>query len=385
MKKFDVIVAGYLCIDLIPNFKSDNSVTNLSHLLVPGRLIEIEGLNYCLGGTVANTGLALKKFNKRVFLNGLIGNDFIGKIILDRFVSYELSEGINITEQAGTALCIVLAPPGIDRIFLESPGCSMVFDTSHINYDAISQTQIFHFGYPPLLKQFYQNNGFQLHTLFSNVHEMGVVTSLDFSLPDQEAESGKVNWPIILKSTLPFTDIFTPSLEEALQIMMPTTYAYLKSTSGNAEFIDRVTIDLIRLLGKKIIDCGVKILLLKMGHRGVYLLTGDISSINVKLDSKLSIDDWNNCEFWCKAYKADELRFRNAAGAGDTAIAAFLAAILEGKSPKASLMYAAIAGRNKLYCHDIYSELDDWQTMGRQIVEEQVEINSFHLYPIKSI
>ena len=134
----------------------------------------------------------MKKFNKNVFLNGLVGDDFIGKIAIEWFDKYDLSEGIRTTDKAGTAFSIVIAPPGIDRIFLESPGCNQIFDTSFINFDAISQSRLFHFGYPPLLKQFYQNNGSQLVDLFSKIQKMGVVTSLDFSLPDPESESGKI-------------------------------------------------------------------------------------------------------------------------------------------------------------------------------------------------
>ena len=137
----------------------------------------------------------MKKFNKNVFLNGLVGDDFIGKIAIEWLDKYNLSEGIRITDKAGTAFSIVIAPPGIDRIFLESPGCNQIFDTSFINFDAISQSRLFHFGYPPLLKQFYQDNGSQLVDLFSKIQKMGVVTSLDFSLPDTESESGKIDWP----------------------------------------------------------------------------------------------------------------------------------------------------------------------------------------------
>jgi sugar/nucleoside kinase (ribokinase family) len=225
VKKYDVVVAGYLCIDLFPVFRGDNTVSSISNLLVPGRLIEIDGLNFVPGGVVANTGLALKKFNKKVFLNGLTGDDFIGKIARGWFADYDLSEGIKTVEKEGTALSIVLAPPGIDRIFLESPGCSRVFDNTYINWEAVSRSRIFHFGYPPLLKRYYIDGGSELRTLLSEINKMSVVTSLDFSLPDPETESGKVDWPEIMKSILPVTDIFVPSIEEALQAMLPAKYA----------------------------------------------------------------------------------------------------------------------------------------------------------------
>ena len=366
MKKYDAVIAGYTCVDLIPDFMKTDSVANFSSLFRPGKLIEIDGIDFVLGGVVANTGLAMKKFDKKVFLHGLVGDDFMGKIVIEWFEKYNVSEGIQVTTEAGTAFSIVLAPPGVDRMFLESPGCNQIFDTSFINFDIISQSRLYHFGYPPLLKQFLQNDGSQLVELFSKIQDLGVVTSLDFSLPDTETESGKANWPKIMKSVLPFTDIFVPSLEEALQIMLPEKYAEMQAICEGNDILDFIPIELIRLLGKTIIDSGVKILLLKMGHRGVYLLTADVSSLNAN-GYKLDEESWNKNELWCETFKAEPSKIINATGAGDTAIAAFLTAILDGETAESSLKYAALAGRNNLYCHNIYEELPVWNVMTDEI------------------
>lgn len=356
MKKYDAVIAGYTCVDMIPDFKRIQSVTNLSDLFIPGKLIEIDGMSFVLGGVVPNTGLAMKKFGMDVFLNGLVGDDLLGEIAREWLDKYNLSEGMQTSGKSGTAFSIVIAPPGIDRIFLESPGCNQIFDTEFINFEAVSQSRLFHFGYPPLLKQFYRDNGSQLRDLFSRIQDMGVVTSLDFSLPDPDSESGQLDWPKIMKSVLPFTDIFVPSLEEALQIMFE-----------NGDILDHISIDLIRILGKHIIESGVKILLIKMAHRGVYLITGDVSSINEKSGVNLPEENWNFRELWCEAYPADESRIINATGAGDTAVAAFLSAILEGQTVESSLKYAALAGRNNLYCNNIYEELPGWPEMAEEI------------------
>jgi len=142
MKNYDVVVAGYICVDLVLDFKKNKSVTNLSNYFLPGKLIEINGMNFILGGVVANTGLALGIFNKKVFLNGLVGDDFLGKVAKDWFEKYNISKGILTTTLEGTAFSIVFAPPGVDRIFLESPGCNQIFDKSFINFNAISQSRL---------------------------------------------------------------------------------------------------------------------------------------------------------------------------------------------------------------------------------------------------
>jgi len=375
MKKYDAVIAGYTCVDLIPEFNKGESFTNISDLLKPGKLIEIDGLKFLVGGVGANTGMAMKKFNKKVFLNGLVGDDFIGKFVIEWLETYGLSKGISTTSKEGTAFSIVLAPPGIDRIFLESPGCNKIFDSGFINFDAVSQSRLFHFGYPPLLKQFYSDNGSHLADLFSEVQKHGVATSLDFSLPDSESESGKVNWPAIMKNVLPYTDIFVPSLEEALQIMFPSKYAELQLSYGNDGIIDHISIDLIRYLGKTIIDSGVRILLIKAGHRGAYLLTGDVSSMNLRNGLNLPEENWGNRELWCDAYPAEESKIINAIGAGDTAVGAFLSAILDGQTAESSLKFAAMAGRNNLYCQNIFEELAGWNEMASEIKLNKNEVS----------
>jgi sugar/nucleoside kinase (ribokinase family) len=374
MKKFDAVISGYTCVDLIPDFKKSQSVTSLSNLFIPGKLIEIDGISFVLGGVVPNTGLAMKKFKKNVFLNGLVGDDFIGKTAKEWLAKYDLSEGISTTGKAGTAFSIVIAPPGIDRIFLESPGCNQLFDKSFINFNAVSNSRLFHFGYPPLLKQFYQNNGSQLADLLSEVQKMGVVTSLDFSLPDPESESGRIDWKETMKMILPYTDIFVPSMEEVLQIMQPGEYAEILASSVSNDIINQVLVNTIKEIGRRFIDSGVKILLIKAGQWGAYLLTGDVSSINDKAGTNLDLGKWNNCELWCNAYKADPFRIRNSSGAGDTSVAAFLSAILDDENPESAVRYAALAGRNNLYCKNIYEDLSNWEEMTEEIKSEENEL-----------
>ena len=367
-KKYDVVVAGYTCIDLTPEFRKGKSAS-IAEILKPGQLTEIEGISFLPGGAVPNVAMALKKFNNSVFLNGLVGDDFMGAALLDWLGRYGIEEGIQVTGKEGTGFSIVLAPPGVDRIFLEAIGCNKIFDTGHINYEVVSRSKMFHFGYPPLLERFYRNRGSQLVEMFAEVQESGAVTSLDFSLPDPDSESSQLNWRGILSRVLPLVDICAPSLEEALQMVMPEDYARIHSGSGQADMINQIPLSLIREMGRKFISYGVKILLIKAAHRGAYLLCGDISSVNQKLGNTLDEEMWSHCELLCNAYPAEEAKVINAIGAGDTAIAAFLSAILDGNGPLSSLKYASLSGRNSLYCNNLYEELRDWKDMTLEITK----------------
>jgi hypothetical protein len=98
-KEYDVVVAGYTCVDLIPGFKKQGEESRITDFLNPGKLIEIGGLDFILGGVVPNTGLAMKKFSKRVFFNGLIGNDFKLRVSQNRRMTYckIFVQGCNLT------------------------------------------------------------------------------------------------------------------------------------------------------------------------------------------------------------------------------------------------------------------------------------------------
>lgn len=351
-KEYDAVVAGYTCIDLAPEFNGSDGLS-LREIFKPGKLTELKGITFLPGGVVPNTGMAMKRFGKNVYLNGLVGDDFLGETLTNWLAKYDLSEGIQVTQKEGSGFSIVIAPPGTDRVFLESTGCNKVFNADHIDYDVVSRSKLFHFGYPPLMKQFYDNEGRQLTEMYAEIQKMGVITSLDFSLPDPNSDSARVDWIKLLERVMPNVDICLPSLEEAFYILMPDQYVKLQSTSGSGELIDRIPESMIREIGRKLVLLGAKIVLIKAAHRGAYLLTGNIPDAG----------KWSNCELRGQAFPADQARVKHATGAGDTSIAAFLTSFLNGNDPDRALQYAALAGRNSLYCNKLYEELESWEEM----------------------
>ena len=81
-EKKKVIAAGHICIDITPIFPQEK-VERIDDVLKPGRLIEMDNVSVSTGGSVANTGLALKLLGADVSLMGKIGNDDFGKLILN--------------------------------------------------------------------------------------------------------------------------------------------------------------------------------------------------------------------------------------------------------------------------------------------------------------
>ena len=213
MKKKKAVVAGHICIDLTPQFPG-KAVGGIDEILTPGKLIHMENIDIHTGGAVANTGLAMKILGVDVKLMGKVGNDDLGRLILQNVEKYGVSEGMIISEYSATSYSIVLAVPGIDRIFLHHPGANDTFTYDDMDWQAIKEASLFHFGYPPLMKKLYKNQGAELVRVFKKVKELGVVTSLDMAAMDAESEAGKIDWCRILKCLLPYVDFFVPSVEE---------------------------------------------------------------------------------------------------------------------------------------------------------------------------
>ena len=71
MKK-KVIAAGHICLDITPVFDQGKKAANIGDLLKPGQLIHMQEADVHTGGSVANTGLAMKILGADVSLMGKI-------------------------------------------------------------------------------------------------------------------------------------------------------------------------------------------------------------------------------------------------------------------------------------------------------------------------
>ena len=91
----EAIVAGHICLDIIPHFPVDAGA-ELAAYLSPGRLSEVGAATLSTGGAVSNTGLNLKRLGVDTRLMGKMGDDLFGAAILDIVRGYgrELAEGM---------------------------------------------------------------------------------------------------------------------------------------------------------------------------------------------------------------------------------------------------------------------------------------------------
>jgi sugar/nucleoside kinase (ribokinase family) len=217
----------------------------------------------------------------------------------------------------------------------------------------LKQVDLFHFGYPPLMKRLYQNDGAELVNIFKRAKATGVTTSLDMAMPDPNAPSGQANWPLILENTLPYVDLFLPSIEEILLTLYPHTFAQINA--GTAQ----LTPELLAEVAADLLNRGAKVVLLKLGEQGLYLRTAHktvLSSLGRARPGDIA--RWANRELWAPSFKVTTV---GTTGAGDAAIAGFLAALLGGTSPTEAITIAAAVGACNVEAHDAVSGIHSWE------------------------
>ena len=122
-----IISAGHICLDITPVFPQDKQYDKLSRVLIPGKLLNnIGAADVHTGGSVANTGLALKKLGADVTLLCKVGNDEFGHLVQNIVARYGAT-GVLVDDNSDTSYSVVLAVPGLDRIFLHCPGANDTF------------------------------------------------------------------------------------------------------------------------------------------------------------------------------------------------------------------------------------------------------------------
>ena len=133
---YDAVVAGHLCLDVIPDM-TGISQDRFEQVFAPGRLSIVGPATFCTGGPVSNAGLALTKLGIQTQLMGKVGDDVLGQVVKEIVDSYgpQLTDGMIVDGKVNTSYTVVLSPPGVDRFFLHFPGANDTFSADDVRYD----------------------------------------------------------------------------------------------------------------------------------------------------------------------------------------------------------------------------------------------------------
>ena len=362
-----VVVAGHACLDITPVFPAKTVCSQVGDVLSPGRLVQMEGVEIHAGGVVSNTGLAMKLLGADVQLAAKVGEDAFGSILRDIYARRGVSGGVLVAPGEATSYSVVLAVPGIDRIFLHNPGCNDTFSLEDVRQIDLDNTVLFHFGYPPLMKKMYRSNGDELLEILRYVKSRGAATSLDLAFVDETSEAGKADWKAILTRILPYVDFFVPSIEELCWMLDRPRYEQWKKRAGNTEMVRVLDPERdVKPLADLCLALGARVLLLKCGSPGLYYRTGGKEQLQaLARTTGLDAEDWADQDGFEKSFRA--ARVLSGTGAGDTTIAAFLAAMLQGEPFRLCVQLAAAEGTSCVEAYDALGGLHPLSELKRRI------------------
>lgn len=360
MAPVDVVVAGHICLDVIPT-PGSGDITRFA----PGQLLEVGPALFATGGPVANTGLALHRLGVETRLVGKVGDDLFGRAIIELLQAKgsQLADGMVRVSGGHSSYSVIVSPRNGDRMFLHFPGANDTFCAADVDAAVLAGARCFHVGYPPLLKQMYLHGGAELRRLLGLAKATGVTVSLDMAMVDVESEAGQADWVAILAGALPLVDAFLPSAEEMLQLLERPTWERLGA--GPAGVLDSLAPSTVAALGARLVAMGAPIVALKLGHHGLYLRTGSCEVI--ERTGRAGPRDtvvWSNRELWAPIFETTVV---GTTGSGDATIAGFLQALLLGMTPAAALLTACATGAASVEALDATSGVRPWPELQARV------------------
>lgn len=365
-KRLDAVVAGHLCLDVIPDL-AGMSGEEFQNLFLPGRLLEVGPVTFCTGGSVSNTGLALARLGIETRLMGKLGDDLFGRAVREIVTGQgaHLADYMVVDEAVDTSYTIIVNPQGMDRIFLHCPGANDSFSAEDVRYDVVAGARLFHFGYPPLLRTMFEHDGAQLLEMFKQVRGLGVTTSLDMAVFDPTSAAGRADWGAILQAVMPHVDVFLPNIEETLFTLRRETYDELFWAAGGPGFLPLITPPLLSDVSQQVLEMGAAIVGFKLGDRGLYLRTGTQSAVQAMGAGRPSDPfAWADKEFWAPCFKVD---VAGTTGAGDATVAGFLSALLRDLSPEEAVTAGVAVGACNVEAADALSGVRPWEETWRRV------------------
>jgi sugar/nucleoside kinase (ribokinase family) len=183
---------------------------------------------------------------------------------------------------------------------------------------------------------------------------------------EEGSVAGKADWCQILKRLLPFVDFFVPSAEELGFMLDGSLYETWLTRANGKDITEVITFDEIKMLGDRVLQFGAKLVLIKCGALGIYYHTSnmdDMSPICEQLG--LAVTEWADKEGFEGSYVPKEVV--SGTGAGDTSIAAFLAAVLYGESLSEALNLSVAMGACCVETYDALSGIKPFDELKEKI------------------
>ena len=271
-----IVCSGVSCLDLF--------LYGTAPLPTRESLSMVRETQYRAGGATSNTGRALVKLGMPTAFMTVLGDDPNGQIMLDQW----RADGVDTqyvlrTAAAGTSLSTLPVYDDGKRGVYFCPGTNDIMDLSNlfgpdrVYLDVLRRMQVFHIGYPPLMRRL---QGAALAELLGAVRETGVLVSLDTTPVADDTTLYRMLGP-----ALPVAHMFTPNVMEAAQTagrftaLAARAAAETQASGVPAEIEDIITPAELDGIADFLLAQGLGIVVITLGSNGVYLATADAARL----------------------------------------------------------------------------------------------------------
>jgi sugar/nucleoside kinase (ribokinase family) len=199
-KKFDVVVVGELNVDLILN--------NIESFPEIGKEKLAKDMTLTLGSSSAIFASNLSSLGAKVAFLGKIGNDYFGKLILDKLSEKGVDVSLIVKDKNSNTGATIVLNFFEDRAMITYPGAMNNLTIKDITKTALWQAKHLHFS------SYYLQPGIKndVDKMFKMAKDIGMTTSFDMQWDPEE------KWKLNYKKVLPFVDVFLPNEQEILHL-----------------------------------------------------------------------------------------------------------------------------------------------------------------------
>ena len=200
IKKYDVLVAGELNVDLIMN--------KLSAFPEEGKEVFAEQMTLTLGSSAAIFASNLSSLGASVAFIGKVGNDAFGDLVIQSLQKNNVDTSMIIRSNDLVTGATVGFNLGVDRAAVTYAGAMEQLTFDDIPLEKFEHARHLHFSSYFFQPGIRQNVG----DLFYEAKRAGMSTSFDMQCDPAD------KWDINYKAILPYVDIFLPNEKELLII-----------------------------------------------------------------------------------------------------------------------------------------------------------------------
>lgn len=185
---------------------------------VPHNILELDSVGidkpiFCCGGDALNAAIGLAKLGNAVSIIGRIADDTNGRFILNECVKHGIdSSAVAYDEECSTAASYALIDGKGERHFLSEKSIFERLTAKDIPDKAIEEAQLVYIGSAMAMKNMDAGG---IEDVFRRAKKRGKITAMDAAINIEDPDR---DWLTYLSPAFALTDVFFPSLDEAVKI-----------------------------------------------------------------------------------------------------------------------------------------------------------------------